>query len=167
MKKGKLYLLPITLTEDAPGPVAPDVLEKIGSLQYFIVERARTSRRYIKSCHPSLDIQTLEFFELDKRDPSAGIAKMLEPLLQGKDMGLMSEAGCPGVADPGALVVAKAHELNIQVCPLVGPSSILLALMASGMNGQSFRFNGYLPAKKPELQKTSKLCHPTPSFAWH
>ncbi len=156
MKKGKLFLLPTTLTEEAPGPIAPDALAALGRLEFFIVERARTARRYIKSCHPSRDISSLQIAELDKRNPEEGISSMLAPLLEGNDLGVISEAGCPGVADPGALVVAKAHELGIQVVPLVGPSSILLALMASGMNGQSFRFNGYLPAKKPELQTALK-----------
>ncbi len=156
MKKGKLYLLPTTLTEDAPGPISTEALKKMGELDFFIVERARTARRYLKACHPACDLQSIQFFELDKRNPAEGISDMLNPLLEGQDMGLMSEAGCPGVADPGALVVAKAHDLGIQVVPHVGPSSILLALMASGMNGQSFRFNGYLPAKKPELQKALK-----------
>ncbi len=160
---GTLYLLPISLTEEQPGPLSPEALKMIGALDFFIAERARTARRYIKACHPTRNIQDLEIAELDKRKPDAGIKTMLAPLLAGKDMGLMSEAGCPGVADPGALVVAKAHDLGIPVRPLVGPSSILLALMASGMNGQTFRFNGYLPAKKPELQKVLQRLEQTSS----
>ena len=154
--KGTLFLIPITLTEAAPGPIAPHTLRALGTIQHFIVERARTARRYIKGCHTSRDISVLNFYELDKRTPETGIRNSLKAALAGSDIGLMSEAGCPGVADPGALVVAMAHELGIKVVPLVGPSSILLGLMASGMNGQSFRFNGYLPAKKPALNKALK-----------
>jgi len=160
---GTLYLIPISLTDESPGPLAPDTLEMLGALEHFIAERARTARRYIKACHPSRNIQELQIAELDKRTPEQGIKSMLAPLLTGDDMGLMSEAGCPGVADPGALVVAQAHQLGIPVRPMVGPSSILLALMASGMNGQSFRFNGYLPAKKPELQKVLQRLEQTSS----
>jgi len=151
-KIGTLYLLPTPLG-DAPASLSPEILEYMDTLTTFITERARTSRRLIKQLHPSKNISELEIFELNKHDPSDGIASFLQPALKGVSIGLLSEAGCPGVADPGALVVAKAHDLGIPVKPIIGPSSILLALMASGMTGQQFCFNGYLPAKKPELSK--------------
>ena len=154
--KGKLYLLPITLGEDTLFALPQYLLDRIHNLDTFIVERAKTARRFIKTTHPPYPISDLKVFELDKHEPQKEIKNYLQAALSGKDIGLMSEAGCPGVADPGALVVKKAHDLGIEVVPLVGPSSILLALMASGMNGQQFAFNGYLPVKKPELVKALK-----------
>ena len=115
------------------------------------MERAKTGRRFLRQTDYPGAIQDLTIFELDKHDAQKGMQEMLQPALKGEDIGLMSEAGCPGVADPGALIVAKAHQLGIAVKPLVGPSSILLALMASGMNGQQFRFHGYLSPKRPQL----------------
>ena len=125
-------------------------------LDFFIAERARTARRFIKSTGPERPISDLTVFELDKHDPGKGLLGFLKPALEGNDIGLLSEAGCPGVADPGARVVRLAHQKGIEVVPLVGPSSLLLALMASGMNGQSFCFHGYLPNKGNELVRELK-----------
>jgi len=129
---------------------------KIRELEVFIVERAKTARHFIKSMEPRLPISDLEIFELDKHDSQAASRAFQAAFKTGKDIGVLSEAGCPGVADPGALIVKYAHQRGLQVIPLVGPSSILLALMASGLNGQNFAFQGYLPAKKPELAKALK-----------
>ncbi len=155
MKKGKLYLLPVPLGENAIHTIPTYVKEMIQTLDIFIVERAKTARHFIKALCPgkSLDLNLLE---LNEHTPLEEITNFLDAAEKGKNMGLMSEAGCPGVADPGAAVVQLAHQKGIEVIPLVGPSSILLALMASGMNGQSFCFHGYLSAKKPELEKDLK-----------
>lgn len=155
MKKGKLYLLPVPLGENAIHTIPAYVKEMIQTLDIFIVERAKTARHFIKALCPgkSLDLNLLE---LNEHTPLEAITNFLAAAEQGKNIGLMSEAGCPGVADPGAAVVQLAHQKGIEVIPLVGPSSILLALMASGMNGQSFCFHGYLSAKKPELEKDLK-----------
>jgi len=154
--KGKLFLIPIVLGEDSLEVIPRYVVEKIHDLRHFIAERAKTARRFIKTTQPPYPISDLTVMELDKRQPDQGIREFLQPLLEGKDVGLMSEAGCPGVADPGAEVVKMAHSEGIEVVPLVGPSSLLLALMGSGMNGQSFAFQGYLSAKRPELSKDLK-----------
>ncbi len=155
MQKGKLYLIPTPLGESATHSIPAYVVERVQHLEIFIVERAKTARHFIKAICPgkSLDLNLLE---LNEHTPAEAITSFLDAAEQGKDIGLMSEAGCPGVADPGAAVVALAHQKGIEVMPLVGPSSILLALMASGMNGQAFCFHGYLSAKKPELEKDIK-----------
>ncbi|MCB0651239.1 MAG: SAM-dependent methyltransferase [Saprospiraceae bacterium] len=156
--KGKLYLFPVPLGEDdnALHTILPYAMEIMHRLDFFIAERARTARRFIKRTGPQRPISDLTVFELDKHDPAKGLAEFMKPALEGNDIGLLSEAGCPGVADPGARVVKMAHEKGIQVVPLVGPSSLLLALMASGMNGQSFCFHGYLPNKGNELSRELK-----------
>ena len=136
--------------------IPPYVLEQLSGIQFFIAERAKTARHFIKAALPDKDLPSLEIFELNKRTLPEELAGFLLPAEKGEDIGLMSEAGCPGVADPGAEIVRLAHRKGIRVVPLVGPSSILLALMASGMNGQGFAFQGYLPAKKPELAKALK-----------
>ena len=153
MSKGKLYLIPTPLGENAVHTIPPYVIEKLHELDFFIAERAKTARAFIKTTKPKKAFADLSFFELNKRTTPEEIATFLQPAENGKDMGLLSEAGCPGVADPGAEIVKMAHEKGIEVIPFVGPSSILLALMASGMNGQGFSFQGYLSAKKPELAK--------------
>lgn len=153
MAYGVLYLIPTPLGEDGLH-VLPDYWRPVlHRLDYLIAERAKTARRFIKSTGPERPIHVLHVEELNKRTPPGEIDRLLQPLRDGHDVGLMSEAGCPGVADPGSEVVARAHRLGIRVIPLVGPSSILLALMASGMNGQGFAFVGYLPAKQPALGK--------------
>lgn len=154
--KGRLYLIPISLGENTIHTIPVANIELIDQIEVFIAERAKTARHFIKACLPQKDLSPLHFFELNKRTQPEELPSFLQPALDGKDIGLMSEAGCPGVADPGAEVIGIAHQKGIQVVPLTGPSSILLALMASGMNGQQFCFNGYLPPKKPELVKSLK-----------
>ena len=156
MEKGKLYLIPVPLGEEVNFTLPEYLVRQLHLIDVFIAERAKTARRFIKSTGPARPISHLRIHELDKHDPGSGIREFLLPALDGKDIGLLSEAGCPGVADPGALVVSMAHRLGLEVMPLVGPSSIVLALMASGLNGQHFCFQGYLPAKKPELSRQLK-----------
>ena len=146
-----LYLIPITLGESGLESVIPvSQREIIHSISHFIVENVRTARRFLKKVDSEINIDALHFYELNKHTDKKQLDAYLEPIKQNLPVGIMSEAGCPGVADPGADVVRIAHEKNIRVIPLVGPSSILLAMMASGMNGQNFAFNGYLPIKKEE-----------------
>jgi len=147
----KLYLIPTTLGNTTIERVLPPELTPIiSSISVFIVENIRTARRFLKKVNPAIVIDNLTFFELNQHTDKKEISRFLEPIQNGQDIGIISEAGCPGVADPGADVVKIAHIRNIQVIPLVGPSSILMALMASGMSGQNFAFNGYLPIKNPE-----------------
>lgn len=155
-EKGTLFLIPTPIAEDAVHTLPAYVLDHLHSLDLFIAERAKTARRFIRDTAPPRPISELTFYELNKRTSPEERQTFLEPALAGKDIGLMSEAGCPGVADPGALIVEQAHQLGIRVVPLVGPSSILMALMASGMNGQSFAFHGYLSVKPPDLAKDLK-----------
>lgn len=155
MQKGKLYLIPTPLGENATHTIPPYVAAIMQNLDVFIVERAKTARHFIKAICPGKSLD-LTLHELNEHTPALAITTFLDAAEQGQHIGLMSEAGCPGVADPGAAVVQLAHQKGIEVIPLVGPSSILLALMASGMNGQSFCFHGYLSAKKPELEKDLK-----------
>lgn len=160
-KKGKLYLIPSPLGE-TPHPIVPEyVLSLIHKLEYFIVEKAKTARRYIKKCEHPRAIQELSFFELNKHKDDLEWRQYLNPIHQGVDVGLLSEAGCPGIADPGAEIVAMAHQKNIEVVPLIGPSSILLSLIASGLNGQSFTFHGYLSPKKERIGKDLKRLETT------
>ena len=151
---GKLYLIPCTLSN--PGETSTNIADvlphsikrTIEFIDDYIVENEKTARRFIKSSNPEKVQATLKISTLNKHTDASEHITMLQACLEGKSIGLMSEAGCPGIADPGAVIVKLAHEKGIQVIPLVGPSSILLALMASGMNGQSFTFNGYLPIDK-------------------
>jgi 16S rRNA (cytidine1402-2'-O)-methyltransferase len=151
---GKLYLIPCTLSN--PGETSTNIADvlphsikrTIEFIDDYIVENEKTARRFIKSSNPEKVQATLKISTLNKHTDVSEHIIMLQACLEGKSIGLMSEAGCPGIADPGAVIVKLAHEKGIQVIPLVGPSSILLALMASGMNGQSFTFNGYLPIDK-------------------
>jgi 16S rRNA (cytidine1402-2'-O)-methyltransferase len=161
---GKLYLIPTTLGDVDPMDVLPQTVKRaIEFIDDFIVENEKTARKFVKSIHPEKIQATLRLHSLNKHTEKSEHTEMIKPLLEGRNMGLMSEAGCPGVADPGAVIVKLAHEKGIQVVPLVGPSSILLAIMASGMNGQSFTFNGYLPIEKSEkkaaLKSLEKLSH--------
>lgn len=156
-KKGKLYLIPTTLGEGNNADVLPESINRtIGLIDHFVVENEKTARKFIKSTNPEKIQANLTLFALNKHTEVKEHLAMIQPCLEGKNMGLMSEAGCPGVADPGAVIVKLAHEKGIQVVPLVGPSSILLALMASGMNGQSFTFNGYIPIDKSEKKQALK-----------
>lgn len=154
---GKLYLIPTTLGEMNPEDVMPQTIKRsIDFIDDYIVENDKTARKFIKSIAPDKKQAELQLSLLNKHTEVADYQNMIQPLLEGKNVGLMSEAGCPGVADPGAVIVKLAHEKGIQVVPLVGPSSILLAIMASGMNGQSFTFNGYLPIDAIEKKSTLK-----------
>ncbi|MDZ7607290.1 MAG: SAM-dependent methyltransferase [Cyclobacteriaceae bacterium] len=145
-KKGNLYLIPTPLSDNSTDAGATTrITETILGIQHFLVENVRTARRFISSLKLNVLIESLHIALLDKDTPKEEIDQLCAPLLQGKDMGVMSEAGCPGIADPGHLAVIFAHEHGGRVIPLIGPSSVTLALMASGFNGQSFVFHGYLP----------------------
>jgi 16S rRNA (cytidine1402-2'-O)-methyltransferase len=155
--KGKLFLLPTILADETQQEVIPaSVKETIRSLSCFLCENVRTARRYVSSLKVHNNIESLQFEVLDKDTLSADLPKLFAPILEGKNIGILSESGCPGIADPGALAVSYAHKNNIQVVPLVGPSSILLALMASGLNGQKFAFHGYLPVDAREAAMVIK-----------
>lgn len=141
-----LYLIPTTLGSTPTNKVLPKHnTDIINNLSVFIVENLRSARRFLKKCNPDFDINSLTFYELNKYTISKNIPSFLQPMESGKSIGVISEAGCPAIADPGADVVAIAQRNNYKVVPLVGPSSILMSLMASGFNGQSFAFHGYLP----------------------
>jgi 16S rRNA (cytidine1402-2'-O)-methyltransferase len=148
---GALHLLPVGLGPASPAATHPaELLGCFDALDYFIAERAKSARAELKRLGYSHPIQAAEIHELPERLDAASIDALLAPIVSGRAGGLLSEAGCPAVADPGALIVRRAHELQIRVIPHVGPSSLLLALMASGLNGQSFAFHGYLPQKPEE-----------------
>jgi 16S rRNA (cytidine1402-2'-O)-methyltransferase len=172
MNTGILYLIPTFLSDTQALGVLPMSVKKIvEGLRHFIVENEKTARRNIKKIAPQLPQDQLKLHPLNKFTSPEDIAMYLNPCLQGASMGIMSEAGCPGVADPGAEIVALAHEKGIRVIPLVGPSSILLGLMASGLNGQSFTFLGYLPIDKnerrirlKEVEQNSKRYNQTQIF---
>ncbi len=153
-KFGKLYLVPTFLGATKPEQVLPaGTLEIVRKLKHFVVENTRTTRRNLSRFGMDTPIDDIEFIELDKHAKGdLDIMEHLGPCLQGEDMGLMSEAGTPCVADPGALIVDLAHATGIQVVPLTGPNAMILALMASGFNGQAFAFHGYLPIKSPDRQ---------------
>lgn len=154
---GKLYLIPVPLGENDPTEVLPETIKRtVQFIDDYIVENEKTARRFIKAIEPAKVQSTLRLSALNKHTEISEHNAMIQPCLDGKNVGLMSEAGCPGVADPGAAIVKLAHEKGIQVVPLVGPSSILLAVMGSGMNGQSFAFNGYLPIEKGEKKSALK-----------
>ncbi|MFA4851631.1 MAG: SAM-dependent methyltransferase [Bacteroidales bacterium] len=148
-KTGTLFLIPSAIAENTTESVLPSyVIKLISDLDEFIVENERTARRYLKNIGYEKPLQTLVLHTLNKHTDTSEIHGFINSLLNGKDIGMLSEAGCPCIADPGAIVVMLAHEHKINVKPLVGPSSILLALIASGFNGQNFTFNGYLPIDK-------------------
>lgn len=150
----KLFLIPNVLSDSDWQNVLPaSVLPVLTNTRFFIVENIRTARRFMKQVNKDIDIDRLTFFELNKHTQPNEIPSFLKPFEKGEDIAVISEAGCPGVADPGADIVKLAHKKGISVVPLVGPSSILLALMASGLNGQNFTFNGYLPVKSGERSK--------------
>lgn len=156
-KTGRLFLLPSLLTDDSIEKQIPVYNSQIVSeINYFIVEELRTARRFLKKLQPSIIIDNLNFSELNEHTNSDEILELLQPMLQGNDAALISEAGLPCVADPGNGLVFMAHQLNIEVIPLIGPSSLLLALMASGFNGQHFTFLGYLPIDKHEREQKLK-----------
>lgn len=152
-----LYLFPVPLDNDIPaGQCLPAYnTELLRGIRHFVVENLRSARRFLKKCDRDIDIDALHFTELSEHTRPEEVPAMLAPLAAGESIGVISEAGCPAVADPGADLVAAAQAKGYKVVPLVGPSSILMALMASGFNGQSFAFNGYLPIAAP--QRTSRL----------
>lgn len=159
---GKLYLIPVTLGDNEPLEVLPiSIKQAVESIDHYIVENEKSARRFIKKISSGKSQSALRISVLNKFTDPDQIPGFLGPCFQGNDIGIISEAGCPGVADPGADVVRIAHDKGIEVVPLVGPSSIILALMASGMNGQSFAFNGYLPIdsgeRKAAIKRLEKL----------
>jgi len=169
---GTLYLIPVALGDVPWSLFLPAPTRDIATkLQHFVVENAKTARAELKRLEHPTPLRELSIEQLPEKLNSAEINRLLSPLQAGHDLGVMSEAGCPGVADPGALLVRRAHELGIRVKPLVGPSSLLLSLMASGLDGQQFAFHGYLPAREPErsqkigaLEKDSRRLGQTQLF---
>ena len=172
MKKGKLYLIPTTLGDNAPLEVLPITVKKaIEDIDHFIVETEKVARRFIKNIYPGKSQSKLTIYHLNKFTNNEEIMHYLDVCDQGISVGILSDAGCPAIADPGADIVRLAHKKDIEVIPLVGPSSILLSMMASGMNGQGFSFNGYLPIDKQDrkqkirhLEKLSKDLNMSQSF---
>lgn len=167
MEKGKLYLIPSLLGETEINRVIPEHnISIVHTLDSFVVEELRTARRFLKKCKYPRELDTISFYVLNEHSETtsqnAELGQFLNKVEQGISIGLLSEAGCPGIADPGADLVRMAHERNIRVIPLTGPSSIFLALMASGMSGQQFTFHGYLPAKTEErklkIREIDRLC---------
>lgn len=164
MQQGQLFLIPVTLGSSNPLEVLPiSIRTKIEQLNHFIVENEKASRAFIKLLAPNKKQDKLRFFQLNKYTNESELPEFLKPCLDGVSIGLMSDAGCPGIADPGAAIVKIAHQLDITIVPMVGPTSIILTLMASGLNGQSFAFNGYLPIdsglrkrKIKDLEKRAK-----------
>ena len=152
-----LYLIPVTLSDVSPLQMLPAYnLEIVCALRHFIVENVRTARRFLRRCSREIDIDSLSFAELNVDTDAESVPSLLTPMEQGYSMGVMSEAGCPGIADPGALAVAEAQRRGYKVVPLTGPSSIILSLMASGFNGQGFAFHGYLPIEQGRRESRIK-----------
>ena len=172
MALGTLYLIPVTLGDDLIGKaLPPEVVTRTQRLETFVVENEKTARRFLGAIKTAKPVRELTLHTLNEHTTDKELPALLAPLLEGHDVGLMSEAGCPGVADPGAKLVALAHRRGIRVVPLVGPSSILLALMASGLDGQRFTFLGYLPSEKGargqklrEIELASRKQHETQIF---
>lgn len=159
---GIIYLIPTTLGDTNPLEVLPLSVKKIvEKVNFYIVENEKSARAFIKSISPGKSQPKLHISLLNKFTDPLEIPDLLDPCMEGHDIGILSEAGCPGIADPGAEVIKYAHQKNVKIVPLVGPSSILLAMMASGLNGQSFAFNGYLPIdkvlRKKEIKRLEKL----------
>ncbi|HMQ05968.1 MAG TPA: SAM-dependent methyltransferase [Saprospiraceae bacterium] len=155
-----VFMIPCPIVEGEIDQIPPMTIQTLHSLTTFVVERVKTARRFIIRIHHPIPIDQMIFFEFDKHQPENGLYEFLDAHAYNKDIGVLSDAGCPGVADPGSLVTKWAHEHNLSVKPAIGPSSILLALMASGLNGQEFAFHGYLPNKIPQLtQKLKSLSH--------
>jgi 16S rRNA (cytidine1402-2'-O)-methyltransferase len=157
MNKGRLYLIPVPLGLTPVDAVLPQAVRDCArQLTHFVAENAKSARAFLKSLPSATPLQQIAITELNEHTPASALPDLLAPLLAGIDVGLISEAGCPAVADPGSNLVALAHQNGIQVLPLVGPSSILLALMGSGLSGQSFAFHGYLPAKDEQRKQRLK-----------
>lgn len=154
MSPGKVYIIPNVISENTQEDVIPtQVKHAILDSEFFLVENVRTARRYISSLKLGLVIEDLQFEILNKNTSFEDCIDLIQPILEGKNAGIISESGCPGIADPGARLVHMAHQFGIKCIPIVGPSSILMALMASGFNGQSFAFHGYLPIDKKDRQQ--------------
>ncbi|MBD5298595.1 MAG: SAM-dependent methyltransferase [Bacteroides sp.] len=152
-----LYLVPVNISDAPLRDTLPEGnLEILRGLHHIIVENVRTARRFLKRCDPGFDIGAVTFYELNRHTDPMEVSSYLDPLRRGEPVGVMSEAGCPAVADPGSLPVSIAQREGLKVVPLVGPSSILMALMASGFNGQGFTFNGYLPIEPKERERKLK-----------
>ena len=155
--KGRLFLIPNVLAPGTSGKVLPpQIKDCIEETDYYFAEEIRTARRFLSELKISKPIESLFFFEVSKDTSAETIKSYFDQVPAGKNIGVVSEAGCPGIADPGAMAVEYAHKMGMEVYPLVGPSSILLALIASGLNGQSFEFHGYLPIQKAERAKAIK-----------
>ena len=153
----KLYLIPCPIGENAPIEMLPiSIKTTITNTNFFIVEHEKEARRFIKKVCPDKIQSKLKLFPLNKHTSVTEMVNYLDPCKFGENMGLISDAGCPAIADPGAIIVEKAHQLGIKVKPLVGPSAILMAMMSSGMNGQNFAFNGYVPINKNDRKKNIK-----------
>ena len=167
MQKGKLFLIPTVLAENTTHTIPPYIKDIIIQTDLYIVEHLKTARRFIKSIHKEKDINNCEFLELDKHKNYQFDDTFLNEIFNGKNIGLMSEAGTPCIADPGNKVVAIAHELDIEVVPLAGPNSILMALMASGFNGKKSTFKGYLPIKITKQKKMILRCFQQQGAAGH
>ena len=151
---GRLYVIPNTLGLIPPESVLPaETLSVARRLAHFVAETPKSARQFLKSIGSPLPLQTIAIAELSEHTPPSQVAELLQPALAGSDLGVVSDAGCPGIADPGAWLVAAAHRAGVQVIPLPGPSAILLALMASGFNGQVFAFHGYLPVKSDARER--------------
>ena len=152
--KGKLFLIPNAISDSAiESVVAPQLRESLPDIKVFLAEDIRTARRFLSRLKVFPSIEELKFSVLNKDTREQDLSALMVPLMEGQNVGVISESGCPGIADPGALAAQYAHQHNVQVVPLVGPSSILMGLMASGLNGQNFAFNGYLPIDKQEMAK--------------
>lgn len=172
MGKGTVYLIPTAIAQESKDKIlTPQLAEVLRSTRYYIAEHAREARRFISGLRLGITIEELKITELNKHRKTENFRKLLAPAREGHNLGIMSDAGCPGVADPGADIVNEAHALGLKVVPLVGASAILLGLMASGLAGQNFRFNGYLPIdgkelkyKLRELEQHSKQYHETQIF---
>ena len=172
MVLGTLYMIPVTLGDDNLSYVIPaDVIQLVKGLEYFVVENEKSARRFLGSVKTNKPVRELNFQLLNEHTAEKDLPELIAPLLAGHNVGMLSEAGCPGIADPGATLAALAHRKGIKVSPLVGPSSILLSLMASGFNGQQFTFLGYLPSDKAarviklkEIEKQSEHLNETQIF---
>lgn len=157
LNKGRIFLIPTVIAEKTQQSVLPhEVFQTCSSLDFYLAENVRSARRFISSLKLGVSIENIQIEKFPDTRDLGPIHRVLKIVESGRDLGVVSEAGCPAIADPGAVVVAEAHKLSLEVIPLVGPSSILLALMASGLNGQSFRFHGYLPIQKEPLLKSLK-----------
>ena len=161
--KGKLYLIPVPIHNEEDFDIdytPPYIINLVNKIKIFAVENIRTSRRFLRNINPKYDIDGTTFEVINKKSKTNDIVRILDYLLNGNDVGVMSESGCPGIADPGQKICEKAHQNQISIKPLIGPSSILLALMASGLNGQKFQFHGYLPINSKERINAIKKLKP-------